>query len=691
MNGLTQLTLPLLHSLSNRALSSLSNRALSSLSNRALSDSFAKNDMLTRRIILTVAILSLPATCQSTCPQVLADENTQEIRGDQDILRLIDHKDILSIGIRNPAEVIEKSQEIRDRANLKNALNVGDFVDAICQMVKLEGCIDRTRPFIVCLGTPNLFAGKVHFSVTDVNQLASNLEVSAEKLRKGEVYKLPQPVNAFLFRFAFVRLRGNQLAMSTSEALLDTPKPEDSLLEHLSAKDKEILASDDILIVLGQSAFEGDFRSFLNSSMIASQDDIVGKFLDNLKYAACGIRLDTGIGTTTIAGLKSLDSKKLLGGFFDSTRATTLARVPSGKILVTHALQADSKTTGGLLGSILSITRDAISTQIARTSIHSDSYQLDGLLSEALDRIKGGHLVLYESSNRERYGDFSLLGVFTTDDPDAFLADLTGLAPFVNAVSMSEAKAELAFPQAKIEDLVAELGEPHYQRRKLAKFKLELLGNRARPALEKATKARDVELRLAAKELLETFNLDATTSRSDLIKGSLFKKLKPSFTYAPQQETLSMSEIGILTMRFRSDAQRTRNKMEALFGPEWQKARIATVGSEVLLWVGSETSILENAIAKQKLPETALSSHKACQTFRERANSDTIFEFHVAISRLGYLLDLGISEDKSTVDKEVDRVSSFGLTIEDKRVRVDTYTPPQDIKVFLELGFPPLF
>ncbi len=650
--------------------------------------------MLTRSNILTVAILCLPAVCQSTCPQILADAPPKEVRGNQDILRLIDHKHILSIGIRNPAEVIKKSQEIRDRANLKNALNVDDFVDGICQMVKMEGCVDRTKPFIVSLGTPSLFAGKVNFTVTDVNKLASNLEVSAEKLRKGQAYKLPKPVNAFLFRFAFrfafVRLRGNQLAMSTSEALLDTPKPAESLSENLSAKDKEILASDDMLIVLGQSAFEGDFRDFLNSSMSASQDDNVRKFLDDLKYAACGIRLDTGIGTTMIAGLKSLDSKNLLGEFFDSTRDTTLARMPRGKILTTHALQADSKTTGGVLGSILSITRDAISAQIARTTIHSDSYQLDGLLSEALDRIKGGHLVLYESSNRKRYGDFSLLGVLTTDDPDAFLTDLTGLTPFVNAASMSDAEAAIAFPQAKIEGLVAELGESHYQRRELAKFKLKLLGARARPALEKATRTRDLELRLAAKEVLESFDLDITASRAELLKGSLLKKLKPSFTYAPQQETLAMSDIGILTMQFQSDVQQTRNKMETLFGPEWQKVKIATVGKEVLLLVGSETSILERAIAKQKLPESALNTHKACQTFRVRANSDTIFEIHVAISRLGYLLDLGISEDKSAVDKAVDRVSSFGLTIKDKRVRVDTYTPPQDIKVFLELGFPPL-
>ena len=155
--------------------------------------------MLTRRIILTFVMLCIPVTCQSICPKILAEENPQIVGGKQDILRLIDYKNILSIGIRNPAEVIKKSQEIRDRANLKNAFNVGDFVDAICQTVKLEGCIDRTSPFIVCLGTPKLFAGKIHFSVTDVNKLASNLNVSAERLQEGEVCELPPTYQCLVF------------------------------------------------------------------------------------------------------------------------------------------------------------------------------------------------------------------------------------------------------------------------------------------------------------------------------------------------------------------------------------------------------------------------------------------------------------------------------------------------------------
>lgn len=150
--------------------------------------------------------------------------------------------------------------------------------------------------------------------------------------------------------------------MSPYEALLDASRLEDSLVETLSAKEAETHANEDIVIVIDESASEGQFRSFLeyytnaDQALDSDQEDAVGKFLDDLKYVASGIHLDNGIGTTTIAILKSSESKSLLGEFFDSTRDATLARMPSGKILATHTLQADSNSTGGLLDALLSRT-----------------------------------------------------------------------------------------------------------------------------------------------------------------------------------------------------------------------------------------------------------------------------------------------------------------------------------------------
>ena len=648
------------------------------------------------RNIYTLAILAVSVTCVLICPSMLAQENAQPARHEQDILRLISSKPILSMGIRNPTELIKKIQVISDRENLTSRLNIDNMVDTICEIARLQGCIDKSKPVVLSLGARNLWSVSLQVSVTDTDTVATNLELSAEQLRRGETYKIPNPVRYLFSSFKYARLTGTQLAMGSSEALLDMPPLEDSLLKNLSAKDQESLLSQDMVVVFGQSAFEGECRSLLDYVLNEGEpndpdyDHTIGNVLDDLKYVVSGIHFEKGITTTTIASLKNSDKEALLGELFDDTQDATLARMPKGKILVTHALQADGNTTGGLLGSLLSKVRNLISDQITRLPIDSEAYQLDGLLTEALDRIKGGHLVLYESSNKQRYGDFNLLGVFNTDEPNAFLSDLTGLVPFVNLASMSEVEAAVAFPEEKIEKLVSELGDLHFQRRQLAKLKLRLLGTRARTALEKATKTNDLELRLAAKDLLETLKLNATSGRSDLLKGGLFKKLKPIFTYAGQQEKSGGTNSGVLTMRFQSDVQQSRSQMETLFGPAWQTLRIATVGKKVLLLVGSETSILEDAIHNQTLPDSALTSHKACQSFRLRAKNETVFEFHLAISRLAYLLDLGIEENSSAAEKEIDRVSSFGLTIGEKRIRLDTYTPPQDIKASLEGGIPQL-
>lgn len=653
-----------------------------------------ENEMPTRPLVSAVVFLCLAINYLAICPRGLADQNVPQAKNGNNILSLIDSKTALSIAIRNPGELIRKSQKFSDRANLQRPLNIGTLADEMCAAIGVRQGFDKSQPVVISLCTPPVFPSlTLSISVSDMDLMAANFDVSAKQLQTGEILKLPKPLQTFL-AVTFIRLKSNRIFMSTSKSLLDSPMLDDSFEKLIPSHDAEILATDDAVITLGQSAFAGPLRMFLDYIIYQGDPHKQGEveelknFFDDLRYMACGIRLDKGIGSTTIASLNKSTLKDILGDSFDSRRDATLIRIPMGKILASHALQADGKTTGGLLGSLLSNTRLAITNQLDRTPINLESYQLDGLLSEALDRVKGGHLVLYESSDRSRYGDFNLLGILTTDDPESFVADLTGLAPFLNAASMNETEAGVAFTQEQIEDLVTKLGDSHYERRRLAKLKLNLLGVHARPAIEKATKSRDLELRLAAEELLANNEFEAVTGRVELIEGSLFTSLKPSFTYTAKQDHVAKSDIGILTMGLGSDTQPIQNKMKTLFGPDWQKVRIATIGNEVVLMLGSETSILEKAIANQKLSESELNSHKACNSFRERAKSDTTFEFHMAISRLAYLLDLGISEEKSAGNKETDRVSSFGLTIKEKQVRVDTYTPPQDVKVSLEVGLP---
>lgn len=149
--------------------------------------------MTARRTIFMVAMLSLPVACHSTCPAVLPDDDAQAAGHEQDPLRLIDSKAVLSIGFRNPMQMIKKRQQINDRANLTPALNIDAFVDTVGKAVGLERCVDKSKPIVLSLSGPNIFSFKISLSVTDVNALAPSLDVSADKLRKGETYKLPKP------------------------------------------------------------------------------------------------------------------------------------------------------------------------------------------------------------------------------------------------------------------------------------------------------------------------------------------------------------------------------------------------------------------------------------------------------------------------------------------------------------------
>ena len=626
------------------------------------------------------------------CHGVLALDPDLKNKDQQNVLRIINSKTCLTLGFRNPQELIEKSRRFREQHNFQTPLLISGFVNELFRSPGFERGIDKNKPIAVTLHTsPTILSSTIAFSTNDLKALAESFGMKVAELRTDKITQV-NDVRFLGINMNSIRVKGDRVFLGTESSLLDTPEIEHSLEKVIPPNDAKVLANDDFVLALGQSAFEGPLRTLLsylfdsNNSLPAKQKKEINQFLDELKYVIMGIRLDDGIASTTIARLKNPNPTLLSGDSFTISGDATLARLPAGKILVTHALQADSDSTGGIMGSLLSLARTALSNQIANVTRKDESFQMDGLLSTALSRVKGGHLVLYENEDRSRNGDFSLLGILTTDDPHTFVSDLTGLAPFMNAASMNDADATKKFPPAKIAALVKDLGNAHYQLRELAKLKLSLLGPHARAALKKAARSDDLETRLAAQQLLKNIEYEAATDRSDLIKGNLFKKLKPVFSYSSRSEIWSTTEINILTMRFQGNAKNIQNRMLSLFGPDWQKMKIAITENKVLFFLGTEISILKHAIARQKQPRATLEGHKACRSFRARAMDETVFEFHAAVSRLASLLKQGVLEDDPATSKAVDRVSSIGVTFNENEVRIDTYTPPQDIKTTLETG-----
>ena len=220
--------------------------------------------MPTRKVISAVVILCLAINYLAICPRGLADENAQQANNGNNILSFIDSKTALSIAIRNPGELIRKSQEFSDRANLKRPLNIGTLADEMCAAIGVGQGIDKSQPVVMSLCTPPVFPSlTLSVSVSDMDLMAANFNVSVKQLQTGEVLKLPKPLQTFL-AITFIRLKGNRIFMSTSKSLLDSTMLDDSFEKLMPIHDAEMLVTDDAVITLGQSAFAGPLRAFLD-------------------------------------------------------------------------------------------------------------------------------------------------------------------------------------------------------------------------------------------------------------------------------------------------------------------------------------------------------------------------------------------------------------------------------------------
>src|SRR5205823_7134788 len=73
-------------------------------------------------------------------------------------------------------------------------------------------------------------------------------------------------------------------------------------------------------------------------------------------------------------------------------------------------------------------------------------------------------------------------------------------------------------------------------------------------------------------------------------------------------------------------------------GPEWNRLRVAVVEKQVVVLLGSETALLEEAIANVRDGKPGLERSAALAEFRKQAAPERRIELHLVPSRLRALL-----------------------------------------------------
>jgi hypothetical protein len=410
-------------------------------------------------------------------------------------------------------------------------------------------------------------------------------------------------------------------------------------------------------------------------------DDLkrVAEATDDLKYLIGGVRLEDGVGVTVVLQMEGEKSRAILTPLAgDGRTSTSLAGLPTGRVLAAHALAGDGKPSAALARDLVKylLAHSQIDALPLASAAHRSG--LAGVMGHLWQRLEGSRTALYENENPDRDGHFSLVAILDTADGEKFVAQMTSLAPFVNA-ALAPPDATAAIDAATIETLIKQLGDEDFQVRDLATTKLALIGTPALAALEKASQSSDVEVKFRAQSLREQI----LGSKADLLERDVLSQIQPSFVYAPKQETRAGRPVDVIQLRLAKDEAEFVPHLRRLLGPEWSKLRLATVGKRVIVLAGSNTALLDAAIENVKADKPGLAADPRLAGFRASAAAGATAELHVSQAR--WLHILGPQNTAAPPADEADHsLTSLALSIEPQRVRIQTFVPIDEIKAVLK-------
>jgi hypothetical protein len=301
-----------------------------------------------------------------------------------------------------------------------------------------------------------------------------------------------------------------------------------------------------------------------------------------------------------------------------------------------------------------------------------------GVFGEVWQRLEGSRAALYENEYPDRDGAFSLLAVLDTQDAPRFIADMANLARFINASGLSADESDEAIDAQTVAALVADLAHDEYRVRQTAATKLGLVGPPALPALEKAAKSADAEVRFRAEALQAQINTLIAEQRKDLLQGDLLSRIQPNFAHFPRAEKRGGHDIDIVRLRLKTNEATYAADLKRLLGPDWNKLRLAPIGKQVVVMLGSNTALFERAIANVEAGEQGLAADARLARFRSRAPAEETIELHLSLSRSQELAET--KADAKSVPEGGAPLSSLGISIAPQRVRLDLFAPFEEVK-----------
>jgi HEAT repeat protein len=601
-----------------------------------------------------------------------------------------------AIAIRNVKELTTRGDAMIDKADIKAAMRVSDLYRMGILFLGLSRGVDEEGAAAVMLmsSKPDAQAFVLAVPVADAEAMAGNFKLTAKDFAGGKVVDRREREQGDHFLGPFVRyaaLDGQHFYLGGDPKVMQAAIKGKRLSAVLNPQDRATLAEDDLIGYAnrqqldddGKRMFSDEFKRQLKQFDADEKSPLrqSGDAIEDLDMVVGGLRLDEGLGTTLVLNFKGDKSRAVLTKLQGGKAKAALAGLPAGRVLGAHSSSGDGDASAALLKSLL-MAKLPFDEQMFISAAHRPN--IVGVFGELWQRLEGSRTAIYENENADRDGLFSLVAILETENAEKFIADMTSLATFVNAATLTGDDAAKAIDEKTIAELIAQLGDEQFRVRQLATTKLGLIGPPALAALAKAEKSPDPEVQFRAAMVRQQIAASLAAQREDLLKHDLLDRIKPQFAYFPKRETRSGRPVDIVQIKMRAEEEEYAPQLQRFLGPDWSKLRLATVGERVIVLLGSDTALLEKAIANVNSGEPGLAADARYAQFQQRSPKDPTATFHLRLARSQELLATEPVKDAAAPTG----ATSLGITIAPQRLRLDLFAPYSEVKaVVKQLGF----
>ncbi len=393
------------------------------------------------------------------------------------------------------------------------------------------------------------------------------------------------------------------------------------------------------------------------------------------RQVLASFRLDDGIGLDFRIGFDPAgkESQALLKAFNTGQQTSSLAGLPvAGPVVAAYA-------SAGGAGDNLDLAR-VVTTEFwlgwrhGSFFLESDAPVIRSVLGRLYGKVKSSRAALYTTTEKAKVGPLALVAIFEPKDTAALVKEVRQMARLAD-VKAFEPKG--AAGQAEIAKLVQDLGADDFDTREAASTQLALIGAPALEALTKAEKSDDAEVRRRAGDLRTAIEQVANLRKQELAKGLLKQAFHPQFAFKEKAEERGGVPVHHLGLAFEADDAPFAVWFKDLFGPDWNRIRLAIVGDRLVALVGSDLGLLDQAIANVQAGKPGLEEAPALAAFRKQVGPDRRVEAHVA---LRMVQQLATPADKLPKDfKPSATLSSVALRTGPADVSIDFWVPADAI------------